>query len=77
MSWVHTSLPPMRRGFAPGFVNYKKGELDSQPQVLKCTSCLPMVGASLRVLRILLPLKLVTKYTKPGANPRRIGDGLV
>ena len=23
----------MRRGFAPGFVNYKKGALDSQPQV--------------------------------------------
>ena len=22
----------MRRGFAPGFVNYKKGALDSQPQ---------------------------------------------
>ena len=24
----------MRRGFAPGFVNYKKGALDSQPQLL-------------------------------------------
>jgi hypothetical protein len=22
---THTSLPPIRRGFAPGFVNYKKG----------------------------------------------------
>ena len=38
----------MRRGVAPGFVNYKKGELDSQPQV---SSCLPMVGGSLRVLK--------------------------
>jgi hypothetical protein len=28
---------------APGFVNYKKGELDSQPQVIKFTSCLSMV----------------------------------
>jgi hypothetical protein len=24
-----TSLSPIRRGFAPGFVNYKKGALDS------------------------------------------------
>jgi len=38
-------------GFAPGFVNYKKGTLDSQPQVIKFTSCFPMVGGSLRVLR--------------------------
>ena len=34
--------------FAPGFVYYKKGALDSQPQVIKLTSCLPMVGGSLR-----------------------------
>jgi hypothetical protein len=32
---THTSLLPIRRGFAPGFVNYKKGALDSQPQVIK------------------------------------------
>jgi hypothetical protein len=38
-----------------GFVNYKKGALDSQPQVLKFTSCLPMVGGSLRALRLLPP----------------------
>ena len=31
---THTSLSPIRRGFAPGFVNYKKGGLDSQPQVI-------------------------------------------
>jgi hypothetical protein len=43
----------------PGFVNYKKGALDSQPQVIKFTSCLPRVGGSLRVLRLLPPLKLV------------------
>ena len=43
----------------PGFVNYKKGALDSQPQVIKLTSCLPMVSGSLRVLRLLPPLKLV------------------
>ena len=46
----------MRRGFAPGFINYKKGALDSQPQVIKFTSCLPMVDGSLRLLP---PLKLV------------------
>jgi len=39
--------------------NYKKGALDSQPQVIKFTSCLPMVGGSLRVLRLLPTLKLV------------------
>ena len=49
----------MRCGFAPGFVNYKKGALDSQPQVIKFISCLPMVDGSLRVLRLLPPLKLV------------------
>jgi hypothetical protein len=54
-----TSLSPIRRGFAPGFVNYKKGALDSQPQLIKFTSCLPMVGGSLQVLRLLPPLKLV------------------
>ena len=32
--------------FAPGCVNYKKGALDSQSQVIKFTSCLPMVGGS-------------------------------
>jgi hypothetical protein len=43
------------RGFMPSFVNDKKGALDSQPQVIKFT----MVGGSLRVLRLLPPLKLV------------------
>jgi hypothetical protein len=32
------------RGFAPGFVNYKKGALDSQP--IKFTSCFPGTPAS-------------------------------
>jgi hypothetical protein len=47
----------MATGFAPGFVNYKKGALDSQSQVIKFTSCLPMVGGSLQVLRLPSPLK--------------------
>ena len=37
----------------------QKGALDSQPQVIKFSSCLPMVGGSLRVLRLLPLLKLV------------------
>ena len=37
----------------------KKGALDSQPQVIKITSYLPMVDGSLQVLRLLPPLKLV------------------
>ena len=34
-------------------------QLDSQSQVIKFTSCLPMVDGSLLVLRLLSPLKLV------------------
>jgi hypothetical protein len=30
---THTSLSPILRGFAPSFIHYKKGALDSQPQV--------------------------------------------
>ena len=56
---AHTSLSPIWRGFAPSFVNYKKGALDSQLQVIKFTSGLSRVGGSLRVLRLSLPLKLV------------------
>ena len=43
---TYTRLSPIRRGFAPGFVYYKKGALDSQPQVIMFTSCLPVVGGS-------------------------------
>ena len=65
MSWsldyiaTHASLSPMRSGFAPGFINYTKGALDSQPQVIIFSSCQPRVGGSLRVLRLPPPLKLV------------------
>ena len=55
---TQTSLSPIRRGFAPGFVNYKKSALDPQPQVIKFTSCLLMVGGFLQVLRFLPPRKL-------------------
>jgi len=56
---THISLSPIWREFTHGFVNYKKGALDSQPQVIKFTSCLPMVGGSLRVLRLPPALKPV------------------
>jgi hypothetical protein len=43
-SWItyttHTSLSPIRRGFAPGFVNYKKG-------------CIRLAGASDKVYQLL------------------------
>ena len=38
---THTSLSPIRRGFAPDFVNYKKGTLDSQPQMIKLPVACP------------------------------------
>ena len=56
---THTSLSPIQHGCAPGFVNYKKGALNSQPQVISLPvlgSCLPMVGGSLQLLP---PLKLL------------------
>jgi hypothetical protein len=43
----------------PVFVNYKKAALDSQPQMLRLTNCLPMVGGSLRVLQLLAHLRRV------------------
>ena len=44
---THTSLSPIGRGFAPHFVNYKTGALDSQPEVKKFSSSFPIVGGSL------------------------------
>ena len=32
---THINLSPIQHGFAPGFVNYKKGALDSQLQVIR------------------------------------------
>ena len=49
---THTSISPIQRGFVPSFVNYAAASD-------KITSCLPMVGGFLRVLRPLKPLKLV------------------
>jgi hypothetical protein len=56
------------RGFVPSFVNYKKGALYSQPQVIKLTSYLPMVGGSLRVLQLLPPLKLFADIAESGVK---------
>jgi phosphohistidine swiveling domain-containing protein len=49
----------------PGVRITRKGALRSQPQVIKFTSYLPMVGGSLRVLRLLPPLKLVAMIPDP------------
>jgi len=38
---THTSLSPIRRGFEPGFVNYKKRAIDSQPQVINLPVACP------------------------------------
>ena len=56
---THTSLSPILRGFAPRFVNYKKGCTRLAAARDKFTSCLPRVGGSLRVLRLPPPQKLV------------------
>ena len=54
----------MRYSVSARFVNYKKGALDdSQPQVIKITSCLPMIGGSLRVL-----LRVASSTTKTGRS---------
>ena len=39
---THTSLSPIRSGFAPGFVNYKKG----------CTDCTRLAAASDKVYQL-------------------------
>jgi hypothetical protein len=41
------------------FVNYKKAALDSQPQMLKLTNFLPLVGGSLKILQLLTHLRMV------------------
>jgi hypothetical protein len=51
---AHTSLSPIRHGFAPTFVNYKKGALDSQPQVINFTSCLSRVAGEIDCHYILI-----------------------
>ena len=57
---THTSLSLIRHGLKPSCVHNKKGALDSQPHVIKFTSCLAMFDGSLWVLRLPPPLKLVT-----------------
>jgi len=50
MAWVHTRFCNLQ----------KRVHSVSQPQVIRFTSCLPMVGGSLRVLWLLPPLKRVS-----------------
>jgi predicted metal-binding protein len=50
----------MRPGFAPCFVNYKKGALDSQLQVIKFISCLSTKTGRHDIAEILLKVVLDT-----------------
>ena len=52
-------LATQKLDFDPKYKCFLKVALDSQPQVIKLTSCLPIVGDSLRVLRLPPPLKLI------------------
>ena len=59
----------------------KKGALDSQPQVIKFTSCLSTVGGSLRLLRLLPPLKtgrhdIADILLKVALNPKKIDQSI-
>jgi hypothetical protein len=56
---THTSLSPIRRGFAPGFVNDKKGCTRLAAASDKVYQLLAQVRGFLRVLRLSPPLKLV------------------
>ena len=56
---AHISLLSIRRGFAPSFVNYKKGCTRLATASDKVYQLLAQVGGSLRVLRLPPPLKLV------------------
>ena len=62
-----TSLSPIRREFAPGFVNYKKSALDSQLQVIKFASCLPMVLSASSITKTKTPkIKSIIDLKRPG-----------
>jgi hypothetical protein len=63
-------------GSRPALQITKKGALDSQPQVIKFTSCLPRVGGSLQVLGYLhhrrdiaeILLKVALKHQNSNSN---------
>jgi len=63
ISWYNLITVLQQPLHKSNFINYKKGALDLQPQVIKFTSCLLMVGGSLRVLRLPPPLKLSPWYS--------------
>ena len=56
---THTSLSTIRRGFAPSFVNYKKGCTRLATESDKVYQLLAHCRWFLRVFRLLPPLKLV------------------
>jgi hypothetical protein len=58
-SWITLQLVHTYHQYGVGSRPALYITLDLQPQVIKFTSCLPMVSDSLRGLRLLPPLKLV------------------
>jgi hypothetical protein len=56
---IHASISPIRVGSRPALYITNKSALDLQPQVIKFTSYLPMVGGSHHVLRPNPPLEMV------------------
>ena len=69
---THTNLSPIWCGFTPAFVNYKKGCTRLAVASDKVTSCLPMVGGSFRVLRLLPPLKVVRALNSRPMSPEYV-----
>ena len=61
---THTSLSPIRRGFAPGFVNYKKG-------------CTRLAAASDKVYQLLVSGSLGTSTTKTGRHDIHVAEILL
>ena len=59
--WIYNSYKPITNTawVRSQLCKLQKCALDSQPQVIKFTSCLPMVGGSPRELWLPPPLKLV------------------
>ena len=56
-SWITLQLIQAYDQYDVG--SHWAGQITKKVQVIKLTSCLPMVGGSLRVFQLLPPLKLV------------------
>ena len=71
---AHRSLSPIRCGFAPSFVNYKKGVLDSQYKIVVC----PFVLFSLLAIVLSVLLRLTdSDYPLVSSNSSYSGNTIV